>query len=156
MVDLSAVSKNEYKQVAEELFNNMRAEDREEMELMGYHDIEYVLRSMNNSEILYKAVDGEGHLLAVSGVSYSCDFPDDARCVWLLGTERIKQHKRELVKIGRAVMKEYLNKYHKLFNLISRDNIPALTYIQHLGAKFFQPVNIGRGVFVPFLVEKRK
>lgn len=156
MVDLSAVSQDEYKQVAAELFDNMRAEDKEEMELMEYHSIDYVLGSMNNSEILYKAVDDEGHLLAVSGVSYPCDFPDDARCVWLLGTERIKQHKRELVKIGRVVMKEYLNKHHKLFNLISRDNIPALTYIQHLGAKFSQPVSIGRGVFVPFLVEKKE
>lgn len=69
-----------------------------------------------------------------------------------LGAKELSRHKREMVRYGRKIMDEYLSRGHELKNFIGVENEEALTFIKHMGAELLEPVKLGDGMFVPFVI----
>lgn len=49
-------------------------------------------------------------------------------------------------------MNEYISRCHELKNFIGVENEEALTFIKHMGAELLEPVKLGDGMFVPFVI----
>ena len=102
------------------------------------------------SDILYQARDKAGNLLCVTGVAaIECD---TGYCVWCLGTKALSRHKRDFVRYGRLIMKEYLTRCGELKNFIGVENEEALTWVKHFGAELKKTIKLGDGMFVPFVI----
>lgn len=150
MVDIRPVRSEDMKTIAEELYNNLRLADKVEMVQLHKDNLEYVYNSMLFSDILYQARDKAGNLLCVTGVAaIECD---TGYCVWCLGTKALSRHKRDFVRYGRLIMKEYLTRCGELKNFIGVENEEALTWVKHFGAEFKKTIKLGDGMFVPFVI----
>ena len=150
MVDIRPVRSEDMKTIAEELYNNLRLADKVEMVQLHKDNLEYVYNSMLFSDILYQARDKAGNLLCVTGVAaIECD---TGYCVWGLGTKALSRHKRDFVRYGRLIMKEYLTRCGELKNFIGVENEEALTWVKHFGAEFKKTIKLGDGMFVPFVI----
>lgn len=150
MVDIRPVRSEDMKAIAEELYNNLRLADKVEMVQLHKDNLEYVYDSMLFSDKLYQARDKAGNLLCVTGVAgIECD---TGYCVWCLGTKELSRHKRDFVRYGRKLMNEYISRCHELKNFIGVENEEALTFIKHMGAELLEPVKLGDGMFVPFVI----
>lgn len=150
VVDIRPVRKEDYEAVAKELYDNLRLADKLEMVQLHKDTWEYPYYSMLYSDVLYQARDKDGNLLCVTGAAaIECD---TGYCVWCLGTKELSRHKREMVRYGRKLMDEYLSRCHELKNFIGVENEEALTFIKHMGAELQEPVKLGDGMFVPFVI----
>lgn len=150
MVDIRPVRKEDYEAIAKELYDNLRLADKLEMVQLHKDNWEYPYYSMLYSDVLYQARDKDGNLLCVTGAAaIECD---TGYCVWCLGTKELSRHKRDFVRYGRFIMKEYLTRCGELKNFIGVENEEALTWVKHFGAELKKPIKLGDGMFVPFVI----
>lgn len=152
MVNIREVSKEQYKRIAKELYENIRLADKLEARHLGCDNWEYVYNSMCSSDILYQVTDSSGTLLGITGTAPISG--NTGYCVWFLGTKKLKRHKRDFATTGKALVKEYLFRKGELKNFISIENKEALTFIKHVGAILLEPVKMGDGVFIPFVIKR--
>ena len=152
MVNVTGVPKEQYEEIAKEVYENMRLADKVEARHLGRDCWEYVYDSMCSSDILYQVTDEEGNVLGVTGTApISCD---TGSCVWFLGTKSLAHHKRDFVTTGKTLLQEYLFRKGELKNFIGWENVQAQTFIIHAGAKILPPVKMGDGLFVPFVIKR--
>lgn len=101
----------------------MREEDKEECKIIGFPPEFTVAKSIKDSQKAYEA-RYKDTLLCVFGIA--------GNAVWCLGTEAIKKHRKALVCIGYSFIQEAVEKYGKLCNFISKENIQAIRYIENV------------------------
>lgn len=152
MVNVSGVPKERYKEIAKDVYENLRLADKLEARHLGCDRWEYVYDSMRSSDILYQVIDDSGNILGVTGTAPISG--DSGFCVWFLGTKKLACHKRDFATTGKALVKEYLFRKGELKNFISVENHEALTFIKHNGATLLDPVKLGDGLFVPFVIKR--
>lgn len=155
-IRIRALRPSEYRETAQRLYYNMRKQDHDEAALLGADNLPYVLVSITLSREVYGAWKGDV-LLAVLGVTEQFHFLDGtvARCVWCLGTEDLDRNHRAFVKYGPPILNYLASKYGRLGNFISAGNKKALLWIRRMGAMLLDPVEMGEGVFIPFVIEER-
>lgn len=142
--------------IAEELYRTIRTADKEEMFLLDKDSSSYIYRSMESSDICYEVRNQSNKLLCVLGVtSMTAKALDNAHCVWMLGSKWLTDYRREIIVIGRSIIKRLLSRYGSLCNMISKENKPALTWIKHMGAEFKAEHRVGHkdGIFIPFVIK---
>lgn len=152
MVNVSGVPKERYKEIAKDVYENLRLADKLEARHLGCDRWEYVYDSMRSSDILYQVTDDAGNILGVTGTAPISG--DSGFCVWFLGTKKLACHKRDFATTGKALVKEYLFRKGELKNFISVENHEALTFIKHNGATLLDLVKLGDGLFVPFVIKR--
>ena len=152
MVNVSTIPEEQYKVIAHEVYDNMRLADKLEAAHLHSDKWEYVYESMRSSDILYHVTDKEGNTLGVTGTAPISG--DSGFCVWFLGTKRLARHKRDFATTGKALVKEFLFRKGELKNFISIENHEALTFIKHVGAILLDPVKMGDGTFIPFVIKR--
>lgn len=70
---------------------------------------------------------------------------------WMLGTERVYDHARDLVRFGPAIIAEMHATFGHLENLVSAGNARALRFLIHVGFEICDtPINVGGVSFVHF------
>lgn len=70
---------------------------------------------------------------------------------WMLGTDRIYDHPRDMIRNAPAVLGEMHRTFATLENLVSADNDRAVRYLRHVGFEFCtDPINVGGISFIRF------
>lgn len=140
------------KQVAAELYRQLRAADRREMRAIvkerGTMENE-VYESVVRSEECYAAYDRTG-LIAVWGYVQQ-DAP--GRLVWCLGTDRVQEHRYAFAMESRRILMTWAQRYKVLYNAVGAFNKRAIAWLKFCGAVFHQEIMIGGERFIPFTIE---
>lgn len=87
MVNVTGVPKEQYEEIAKEVYENMRLADKVEARHLGRDCWEYVYDSMCSSDILYQVTDEEGNVLGVTGTAPISG--DTGSCVWFFWGRRV-------------------------------------------------------------------
>jgi hypothetical protein len=70
---------------------------------------------------------------------------------WMLGTERVYDHPRDLVRFGPSIVAEMHATFGHLENVVSADNARALRFLTHVGFEICDTlINVGGTSFVHF------
>ena len=130
----------------------MRAADVAECRAMAdLSPIEGLWRSMVRSSAFTILVDGRPE--AMFGTS-ALNILAGIGSVWMLGTDVIDQHPRELLRLSPEWVAKLFTRYEVLRNVVSCDNCASIRWLKWLGAEFSEPFDIGGVPFVLFEMRK--
>ena len=74
---------------------------------------------------------------------------------WMLGTDEIYRHPREMIRWGESLVKRWLDSFPHLENLVSVENAAAIRMLRRWGFTIGKDVIASGGVdFVPFTMER--
>lgn len=127
----------------------MRDMDRRECAAFGRSPKDALRLGLRSSVFALTAlVDGSPH--AMMGVSPISVMEDKGR-PWMLGTDEVMRHGRELVTMGPAIIDSLHRYFASLENLVSVENRKAIRLLAHWGFTVGGDVRTVGGVdFVPF------
>lgn len=76
---------------------------------------------------------------------------------WLLGTDRLFDHRRDLLTIGRHVFASWGREFPHMENIVSVENVKAIRLLKRWGAEIGTEVETYRGLaFVPFTIQAQR
>lgn len=75
-------------------------------------------------------VDDEPH--AMMGVS-PVNMIEGVGCPWMLGSERVYSHARDLARYGPGIIAEMRSGFERLENVVHVGNVRALRFLRHFG-----------------------
>lgn len=142
--------------LAYELMANIRHADRRDIipEVDGF----VVVRgSIMYSDILYVYRDLAGRLLCVAGITKpSIDIV--GREIWMFGTHYVYAYKRELlITEAKKIIKEWLDKYLLLTNMVNVINKTSIRWLKHMGAVFTPDIiTLGTTKFQSFFMVNKE
>lgn len=118
----------------EELIRNVRDMDRREMWALARLTPEDAIpASVERSASATRAVvDDEGDLLCITGVC-PMSILGNTGAPWLIGTNLLREHRRELIVRSRAFVRYSLRTYDELRNVVWAENKVSIRYLQALG-----------------------
>ncbi|WP_158514463.1 hypothetical protein [Sphingopyxis macrogoltabida] len=127
----------------------MRAADVVESAADGWLPAEALGRALNSSLwALTAMVDDEPH--AMLGVA-SINMLAGKGSPWMLGTERIYDHARIMLRKAPAILGEMHRTFPVLENRVSVDNARARRFLRRIGFEFHgEPIMVGGIAFVHF------
>lgn len=128
---------------------NMREADRIEIGAFGRTPTT-ALRSGLAASVwaLTALVDDEPH--AMMGVA-PVNVMDGLGVPWMLGSERIYDHARDLVKYGPGILAEMRVGFERLENMVHCENVRAIRFLRHFGFKLSESRETHGGIeFVRF------
>lgn len=128
---------------------NMRAADIAECAAFGRGPADALHHGLASSLwALTAIVDGQPH--AMMGVAPR-SMIEGVGVPWMLGTERVYDHGRDMVRHAPAILDEMHATFPVLENLVAADNVRARRFIRHVGFEFRpEPINVGGLAFVHF------
>jgi hypothetical protein len=128
---------------------NMRSADVTECAALGRRPASALTNALKSSLwALTAIVDGEPH--AMMGVT-SRSMVEAVGVPWMLGTERVYDHARDLVRYAPVIIAEMHLTFDRLENLVSNDNHRALRFLRHVGFEICpDAINVGGTSFVHF------
>ncbi|WP_419810805.1 hypothetical protein [Bacterioplanoides sp.] len=85
--------------------------------------------AVNASYECHVAVDDDGIPVAVFGVAPYGEFA----APWLLGTDSLLQHRRELMSWGRSFVQRWLEEHRQLMNFVDKRNAVSIRWLKRLG-----------------------
>jgi hypothetical protein len=73
-------------------------------------------------------------------------------CPWMVGTDEVLRHQRELLRAGRSIVEDMNAAYPLLENFVHADNTPSIRWLGRLGFRFKEPIPFGpqKQPFIPF------
>jgi hypothetical protein len=126
------------------LAEHMREADRNECRACGRGPTEGLQSALGSSVwALTALLDGEPH--AMMGVA-PLNMIEGAGIPWMLGTERIYDSARLLVRHGPAIVGEMRKLFPTLTNMVAADNHRAKRFIRHFGWEINERQTIVGGV----------
>lgn len=133
--------------------NRMRAADVAECAAMGFtpkRALRYSLQA--SSEAWTAKVDGVPE--AMFGLVVTSALSGTGR-PWMLGSEAIYQHPREMIRGGERFIKHWLDSTPSLSNYVSAGNHRAIRLLRRWGCKIGEEVIMFAGMeFVTFTLER--
>ena len=126
------------------LAEHMRLADRQECGAWGRGATEALNRALRSSVWALSAiVDDEPH--AMLGVA-PLNMIEGVGVPWMLGTERIYDHARDLVRYGPPIIGEMRKLFPRLTNMVGAENDRAKRFIRHFGWEISERQDIVGGV----------
>lgn len=123
----------------EDMLLNIRKSDLEEFYDLGGDNFKgELMNSILSSTECYCALSDKDEVLAIYGIVAM-----DINIVWALGTTRFKQYKREFLVKSLSTIRNWLEKYGEMSNVVSVKNEDSIRWLSWLGAEFKEPVNGG-------------
>lgn len=131
------------------LAEHMRPADVVECGAMGRRPHEALTNGLKTSLwALTAIVDDEPH--AMMGV-VSKSMMEGVGVPWMLGTERVYDHGRDMIRNAPAILAEMHATFRILENYVSADNDRAVRFLRHVGFEFRSEISMVRGTaFVRF------
>ncbi|PQM29401.1 hypothetical protein CVO77_00225 [Sphingopyxis lindanitolerans] len=131
------------------LAENMRPSDVAECAAFGRDPSDALANALTISLwALTAIVDDQPH--AMMGVA-SRSMIEGVGIPWMLGTERVYDHGRDLVRHAPVVLAEMHATFPQLENLVSADNARALRFLRHVGFEICEaPINVSGTAFLHF------
>jgi hypothetical protein len=128
----------------DELKHSLRKCDREELNVLysdiGAHFDDLKLTTTDS----YTIIDEQGFVVAIFGVK---DEGAAIGTVWMLSAERVAKAKKSLIKMTPQIREICFKEHKKLCNYVYKKNMPAIKYLQYVGAAFIKEKNIGDFLF---------
>lgn len=136
------------------LASNLRAMDRIECEALGRTPKDALRNGLRCSLQPLTALDDQRKPGAMMGVVPISMIEGEGR-VWLLGTEAIYDHGRDLIAYGPWIIRHWLRTFRSLENIIAAENVRAIRLLRHWGFSFNDEPRMHGGVeFLPFRIER--
>ncbi len=138
MVDYASVEDVDY------LAPRLRAQDLAEVHSMHTpHDA-----------LMLGLASGQAYTLLVDdepvGIFGSCEVDEGLLSIWLVGSDKILKIKRDLVTYGKLFANTLIGDYDYGSNAVWEENHVSRRWLEHLGAKFEDPILIDNKNFLPF------
>lgn len=131
-----------------EVANNLREEDRKEIEGLGYSPL-FLPMCVLTSDVATAMFDGDGSLAGIAGIA-----PDPSSSssgiVWMLCTPVVAEKPHTLVREARRWLSEHEKNYSVLWNLADARNHFHHKLLKMLGFKALREVNT-KPYFLPYL-----
>ena len=123
------------KQKLEELLDNVRLEDKKELEFsLGFDYRNKFIKTTLKANEKYFISDKNGTPLAIGGCEeYS--FKPKIGQVWLISSKNFTKKNLKLIKFIRNKIEVFKNEYDILFNVIYKSNYKALRWLTKCGFK---------------------
>lgn len=135
------------------LANTMRAVDVLECTAMGHTPKEALRSGLRTSSEAW-TVKHDGKPIAMLGLRVTSALGGTG-IPWMLGSEEIYRHPREMIRWGEQVLGRWLDSTPHLSNLVSRSNTPAIRMLRRWGAEIGREVIMFAGTeFVTFTLER--
>lgn len=143
--------------IAEELMNNIRKQDEDDLVATGGDMVFEICGSIQGTEKTYIYRGEQGELLCIMGISGY--IPAAAgRCVYMLGTNAINEPsyvKQLLFTEAKKVITDWVNEYGLIFNAVNIENNKSIRWLTRLGAKWLpEEIRTGKGTFRQFVIMK--
>ena len=139
---------------AERVVQAIRPIDAQEIRALGYTDLTQALRTgIATSAVCWCADDADG-AVAVFGVAPHGPLLSEIGVPWLIGTTRMRAHRRSLARLAQPYIRRMHDLYPALFNAALADNVATLAWLQRVGFTLREPVTHNGHRFVPFLMER--
>lgn len=143
--------------IAEELLDNIREQDAEDMVASGVDMVFEICACLQNTEQSYIYRGDRGQLLCIMGISKY--IPDAAgRCIYMLGTNAINDTsyiKQLLVTEAKKVIREWVFKHGIIFNAVNVNNEKSIRWLTKLGAIWLpEDIKTEKGLFKQFIITK--
>lgn len=159
---ITIVRKNaEKKKLTQELYENIREIDRQEIECMGFSTMQGVEISIRDTCPVYVARTAkEGKLIACWGLQV-LDFHkrDDTHeytyIVWALGTDHLNHYAKSFVREASGIINRWVELYGCLQNSVACFNKKSIRWLKWMGAEFSEPHRIGNTDYVDFKIKKK-
>lgn len=130
--------------------SKMREADRRECEAFGRSPKDALRASLRTSLEAMTALSEDGEPLCMVGI-VAADMLSGKATPWLLATDRMLEHKTDLVRIGRRVIGAWLDHFPEMENLVSVENVKAIALLRRWGAEVGKERRVIGGLeFVPF------
>jgi hypothetical protein len=131
----------------------MRQADVAECRALGRTPKEALRMGLRMSLYALSAIEDDGAVTAMFGLTVVSALGGVAR-PWFLGTDRVFMHPRELLCIGRKVVRWWNSEFSHLENIVAVDNHAAIRLLMHWGATIETKAETHGGVeFVPFTIQ---
>ena len=119
----------------DELKDNLRDQDKAEMEFMGVESIENALLfGFETPESECYTVVFKGKVAAMFGVAPV--ETDETATIWMLSTNEVRKFPKRFLKIAKEYVQESMKKYETLWNYIHPSNTLSLKLLEILKAEF--------------------
>jgi hypothetical protein len=133
---------------------NLREMDRLECRALGRTPKDALRSGLRCSLDALTALDENGKPGAMMGV-VPVSMIEGRGTAWMLGTEEIYRHGRDLLTYGPLIVEHWLQTFRVLENIIAAENVRAIRLLRHWGFTVGESGKMHGGVeFVPFHIER--
>jgi hypothetical protein len=133
------------------LSTRLRAADRDEVIATSGPDIEEALRSsLQGSTLCWVATEDDDVALMIFGVAPVTGYPGFGT-PWMLGSDRLDQLSKELLKLSRWYVYLMNRAYPYLINFVDQRNASSIRWLKWCGFKFGATVPEYGEAKVPFI-----
>lgn len=139
-----------------ELGMNLRDQDMAELTAAGHADYAAaIVESVRRSTRAF-TFSVEGRVACIAGVAPLGTFLSPSGAPWMLGTDLVREHARELMFFGKTTVSLFLDDYRHLYNMVHAENSASIRWLRRLGFEFLDPVEHPRtgASFIPFEMRK--
>lgn len=125
-----------------ELAASLRQADREELTAIGVEDFEAALKlSLDTSDHAFLVMTEDQRMICIFGISLI--ETEYGRGIWFLGSELLREYRREFLTNSYAVLEQWKKQYGKLYNYVSCNNKKTIRWLKWLGANLSEPFPLG-------------
>lgn len=124
---------------AEDLGARLRQQDLDELVASGHDDPAAVLRDALARSDWALAVDLDGKLVALFGLSRAGTVLCPIGVPWMLGSDEVFTGARVLAKETPRYIAAMLRRYDRLFNCVHARNTVAIGWLRHVGFRVGEP-----------------
>lgn len=114
---------------------NLRAGDIQELQAVGGPEFDLMrclVLSVAVSDDVYVLVTAAGEPVGLTGVA-PVSLLGGLGCPWLLGTDALPRYPRDIVTLGRGLVRKWESRYSHLFNYVDARNTRSIAWLQHIG-----------------------
>lgn len=133
----------------------LRPADRAEIAALGHSDAYKAMCQGISRSTQAKAVYIQGEIAIIFGLSPVSALGGVA-LVWALASPLVEKHLRPMLVLGAVVLTAMLELFPVLRNVVDARNTRAIRWLRHMGAEFFEPVQVPPEgfTFIPFTIRK--
>ncbi len=120
--------------------SNLRQCDRQELEAVHGPGLDFqdcLRTAVLASEECYVLVTPDGEPVALFGLA-PVSLLGGLGCPWLLGTDAFMDYPRDIVVLGKRMVRKWSERYDQLFNYVDARNLRSIAWLQHIGFLVFE------------------
>jgi hypothetical protein len=124
---------------------NLRINDVQELRAVLGNDMdayECLIKSVAVSEECHVLTTHLGEPVALFGLA-PVYLLNGQGCPWLLATDGLMDHPRDIVMLGKRKVLEWGKRYDKLFNFVDARNLRSIAWLKHIGFTVLDPEPFG-------------